>query len=317
MTTTTAEVATGDLRSTALDLIHDYTDPQGVNRRAERLHAANQATFATMRAANADFEHLIAFSEDYDDILQAALAAVDSVRLFTAAEKIGAELRKYVADSRANKPVYDDDATRPALDFLHAQMLELMATVRAQEPALKGISTPREVLRGGGAAQDAWEVLEQMLERYERIRSVQREITVPLSGLDQGPMHVEQLNRSGHLAAALDYEQFWIEWRVAARRSEEPQEGELKFLSWLRRSQHADFPRKPGDVFPDGRQMDYLRWLSDGDKAWVPSVAELERVDRLAVVMLSGTYMSERVEAKQDYFDHRGLKPRPIRKGEL
>lgn len=311
----TTQVAVDDLMNEALSRIHDYVDPMGVSKRADALKAKNQTTYAAMRSVNADFEHLVQFSDDYDEILQAALAAVDSERMFKAADKIRSELDRHNENARVFGAEYGSSATKPALDFLNAQLHDVMRTVRDQEAALKGITDARGANRGGGASQDAWMELEVQLERYKAIRQAQRAITVRLSaetingGSRQWRTHV--LGRSGFLADAFDFEDFWQRNRVMsyATGGRGIERGEGAFIAW---AQKAPTPRHPRDTQNDlpADEIEYLRWISDGDKAWVPDLDQLMRVHDLAEQMLNAALpLKTRTAARDEYYDQRGLTP--------
>lgn len=311
----TTEVPIDDIMGEALSRIHDYVDPMGVNKRSNALKAKNEATYAAMRSVNADFEHLVQFSDDYDEILQAALAAVDSERMFKAADKIRSELDRHNENARVFGAEYGPDATKPALAFLDEQLREVMRVVRDQENALRGITDARGANRGGGAAQDAWMELEVQLDRYKAIRASQRRITIALSseavevGGRQWRTHV--LGRSGHLAAAFDYEDFWQQSRVTAYGSggRGIERGEGDFIAWVTKPPLPAYKRDPHADLP-ADEIGYLRWISDGDKAWVPDVAELMVVHELAEQMLNGAApLKTRQAAREEYYDQRGLTP--------
>lgn len=307
-------IPTGELRDAALSLVVNYTDPQGVNKRALQLHKRNTATYATMRQVHADFEHLVQFSDDYDEILQAALAAVDSERMFKAAEKIGDELRRHVNSARVIAPVYYPEATAPALAFLDGELEKVMETVREQEAALDGVADARTALRGGGASQDAWAVLEEQADRYEQIREAQRHITVTLGDADGRAHRIEALGQSGHLKAAFDHEPSWIHARVTAYRTggRGLERGEDAFIAWVKDAPHASFDRDSRYTFPDD-PIAYLRWVSDERKAWVPDVDQLLRIHETAEDMLSHLSVKDRLDRKVTYYDDRGLAPEPGR----
>jgi len=308
---TITEVAVGDLNTEALTRIRDYVDPMGVNTRSNELKARNVATYQSTRAANVNFEHLVQFSDDYNAILEAALAAVDSERMRAAAEKIDVELNRHVELARVFKSTYSEDDTRPALDFLDEQLQDVMRVVRDQKPALSGVTDARSAHRAGGAAQDAWAELEYQAERYEEIRRVQRSITIRLSTEDGRQWRSHVLGRSGHLKQAFDYEAFWTKSRLIAYRtgSRGLENGEQEFIDWVKSPQLARFDRDGAAAFPDDA-IGYLRWISDGDKAWVPDVDELMRVDDLAEAFVNGAaHLKARQDAKSAYYDDRGLTP--------
>lgn len=311
----TTQVAVDDLMDEALSRIYDYVDPMGVNKRSVALNAKNLATYGAMRSVNADFEHLVQFSDDYDEILKAALAAVDSERMFKAADKIRDELDRHNQLARVMGAEYGPEATKPALTFLDEQLREVMRVVREQEPALRGITDARAANRGGGASQDAWMELEEQLDRYKAIRAAQRRVTIKLSseaievGGRQWRTHV--LGRSGHLAAAFDYEDFWQQSRVTAYGTggRGIERGEGDFIAWATKPPLPAYKRDPKVDLP-ADEIGYLRWVSDGDKAWVPDVTELMTVHELAEQMLNAAApLKTRQAAREDYYEQRGLIP--------
>lgn len=311
----TTQVAVDDLMNEALYRIHDYVDPMGFSKRADALKAKNQATYAAMRSVNADFEHLVQFSDDYDEILVAALAAVDSERMFKAADKIRGELDRHNENARVFGAEYGSSATKPALDFLNEQLRDVMRTVREQESALQGITDARAANRGGGASQDAWMELEVQLERYKAIRQAQRSITIRLSGetVDGGSRQwrTHVLGRSGFLAAAFDFEEFWQRSRVTSYGSggRSIERGEDAYIAWAQNAPASLHPRDTQNNLP-ADEIGYLRWISTGDEAWVPDVDQLMRVHDLAEQMLNGALpLRTRTAAREEYYDQRGLTP--------
>lgn len=311
----TTQVAVDDLMGEALSRIHDYVDPMGVNKRSMALKAQNVATYAATRSVNADFEHLVQFSDDYAEILDAALAAVDSERMRAAAEKIDVELNRHVELARVFGAEYGPEATKPALNFLDEQLRDVMREVREQGTALQGITDARAANRGGGASQDAWMELEVQLERYKAIRAAQRRVTIALSSeaVEVGgrQWRTQVLGQSGHLAASFDFEDLWQKTRIVAypTGARGLYRGEDAFIAWAkdaplpvhRRDVHADLPDD---------EIGYLRWISDGDKAWVPDVETLMRTHELADQMLNAAApLSNRQAAREAYYDDRGLTP--------
>ncbi|MFT4282524.1 hypothetical protein [Microbacterium sp.] len=303
----TTIVAIGDLRAEALGRIRDYVDAEGGNKRANRLLRENQATIRKTQEAHAHFRNMVELSDSYDDILEAALAAIDAQRYAQAYEQIGIEMRAYIANAGNNKPVYRPDATAPALSFLNDELHALMATVRAQESALAGIHDARSAMRGGGASQDAWAVLEDQLDRYAVLREIQRHIVVILDDEGGRRYRIEVLNRSGHLKNSFDHERHWEGARRFAT-ARDLERGEASFRDWVRNPPHPPFDRTGNDIFPDDA-IAYLRWISDGDKAWIPDTDEMIRVDELAAKILAPHPLKQRKAAVDAYFDARDLTP--------
>lgn len=299
-----------DLLKEALDRIDGYTHPDGANQRANRLHKANQTSLNAGADTWRSYQDAIENADDYDDILQAALAVQDTQRLANAARMIGDDLRAQVQAQRSNPRVYEPSETKPALDFLDAELRDLMRTVRAQEPALHGIHNATDALRGGGNSQDAWQRVVEQVSRYEEIRAAQRKITITISGSDQRETFVKLINRSGLLRAAFDHELDFQQRRIMwSPRSAE--RGAADFVAWIKHPPRLEFERTGNAVFPDD-PIAYLRWISDGDKAWVPDVAELVRVDELAETMLSHYPIKQRTAARDSYYTDRNLKPAAV-----
>ncbi|KQQ66105.1 hypothetical protein [Microbacterium sp. Leaf320] len=296
-----------DLLKEALDRIDGYTHPDGTNQRANRLHQANQPSFEAGAAAWKTYQDAISSADDYDVILQAALAVQDSQRLARAAAMIGDDLRAQVQAQRSNPRIYEPDETKPALDFLNDELSDLMRTVRAQEPALRGITNATDALRGGGNSQDAWQTVVEQVTRYEELRAAQRKITITISGSDQRETFVKLINRSGLLRAAFDHEYDFQQRRIMwSPRSAE--RGASEFVDWVKHPPRLEFERTGNAVFPDD-PIAYLRWIADGNKAWVPDVAELVRVDELAETMLSHYPIRQRTAAHEAYYTARDLEP--------
>ncbi|GGM58569.1 hypothetical protein [Microbacterium saperdae] len=304
---TTTAVAATDLNAEALGRIRDYTDPAGVNKRTNRLSAENTTTADPYRRAYADFQHAVQLSDDYDEILASALAVVDTARLYTAEQMISTELREHVRFQTAMEINYGGDATRPAFKFLDEQLRDLMRTVREQEPALQGISNASHALRGGGASQDAWQVIEDQIERYRELRRVQRHIFVVLGDAGARPYRIDVLNRSGQLRAAFDHESSYTARRRFWRTARDEQ-GSAGFNDWLTTPPRPQFDRDGADVFPDDAAA-YLRWISADDKAWIPDEATLLSVHETAETMLTSAAVKNRIKAKEKYYDDRDLTP--------
>lgn len=308
-------VPTADLRGEALGRVRGYVDPVSGGRRENALFAHLDAVAARTREAYANYEHAIEFADSFDEILQAHLNAIDSDRYARAAVQIGIDLRALVDRALNVRPTFGAKDTAGALAFLDEQLRALMAEVRTQEPALAGIQDARSALRGGGDAQDAWAVLEAAVDRYAALRAAQRHIVVNIIGSDGAPYRIEVLNRTGHLRNPLDHERSF-EHRRITHTSRELSRGEGALVEWIQAAPRPPFDRTGNDVLPSD-PIAYLRWIADGDKAWIPDVDEMIRVDELADRILNrAATVMQRAAARDAYYARDDVTQEPGRKRE-
>ncbi|MGN7859501.1 hypothetical protein ACTJI8_02860 [Microbacterium sp. 22303] len=316
VTTAPAVVSTEQLRSEALGRVRGYVDPVSGGRRENALLTHLDAVAARTREAYANYEHAIEFADTFDEILQAQLAAIDSDRYARAAEQIGIDLRALVDRTRNVRPTFGADDVAPALAFLDEQLRTLMAEVREQEPALAGIHDARSALRGGGEAQDAWAVIEAAVDRYAALRAAQRHLVVNLLGTDGAQYRIEVLNRTGHLRNPLDHERAF-QHRRTTHSARELSLGEAALVEWIQAAPRPPFNRTGNDVLPVD-PIAYLRWIADGNKAWIPGVDEMIRVDELADRILNRAGSpAQRTAARDAYYARDGVTKEPGVKREI
>ena len=196
----------------------------------------------------------------------------------------------------------------PALEWLHEQLGELMAEVRALDAELGSTNSAAEALFANRG--EAWIQLEECVRSYEAIRSTQHYVTFRLAESD----HL----RPGSLYELFGYvrDSYNLEHAVTTgkRLSSIRFTGHAalsSFVEWLQTpAEPIRWKRAPNEVWPAGDHATYLRWLASTGQAWVPTITQLEETNSLINAMRAPMHSVQgALEAFDEYHRTRELEP--------
>lgn len=223
-------------------------------------------------------------------------------------------LKSLQARKRDNVTEHADEA----LTYLADELSKLMKQVRATQKVLGNVRTAEHVLD----AEDpkvlaAWRERDELISRYNEIRSAQHSITSP--GLGNGQSF--KITAVGHIRNSLELSDFWLSKRrksTSHRAATDPLAGVNAFDEWLGAGGDARFKYTSSAIPQEdhgGNKVnpwDYLVWLATTAEPWLPTIAQLQEAWTAAdTAVAPAAYDSFKAQekARDRYFEVIGIPP--------
>ena len=164
------------------------------------------------------------------------------------------ELQNLVTDLGTELSAARAAGADTALAVLDTEMHQVLAEVRALEPALRNVASADDAVHVGGEAVTAWQALTHLTGRYQQCRGMQINVTADALGDRHAATGLVERNR------------------YANRQDHQPLKAYL--------ADGTDVaPSEPAYSSP----TEHVRWMARVDvMAWVPSAADLQGADDAA-----------------------------------
>lgn len=205
-----------------------------------------------------------------------------------------------------------------ALAYLAGELGNLMKQVRSVGTTLGKVHTADHVLTANDPKLlTAWRSRDELIARYNEIRSVQHGLTA--AGLGQGESF--KILAVGHIRNSLEQSDFWLSKRehsTSHRAANDQLEGVRNFDAWLGAGGSARFKHSTSAVpqkDTSGNAVDswdYLVWLATEAEPWVPTAGQvLSAYDAANFAVAHTDYKRFRAQeaARGRYFEVIGLAP--------